>query len=54
MFDERVGSFPDRVQNMYLSYSLLLKAVTLLEPTILNTKFDLDPIDDAETKVSRK
>lgn len=31
MFHDRVGAFPERIQNMYLTYTLLLRAVSKMK-----------------------
>jgi ERO1-like protein beta len=52
IFHERVGRYPERLQNMYLVYMLVLRAIEKLCPRLENYNFGLgDPFAEEETKV---
>lgn len=52
IFHERVGKFPERLQNMYLVYMLVLRAVEKLCARLENYNFGLgDGVEEQRTKV---
>lgn len=52
IFHERVGKHPDRMQNLYLVYMLVFRAIEKLVPILEDYNFGLnDPTLELETKV---
>jgi len=51
-FMERVGNHPDRVRNLHFIYATVVRAVTLIEPALLNQDFvtGIDKAEDAQTR----
>ena len=50
MFHDRVGKFPERIQNMYLTYILLLRAVTKMKNKMKDVQLGVQEEDDARAK----
>lgn len=50
MFNERVGQHPDRIQNMYLTYTLLLRAVSKIKSQMPLVQLGVQPEDDIRAK----
>lgn len=50
MFHERVGKFPERTQNMYLAYTVLLRAVIKIKTKMNSVKLGVQDQDDVLAK----
>ena len=50
MFNERVGKFPERIQNMYLTYALLLRAVSKMKNKMDTVQLGVHKDEDARAK----
>ena len=50
MFNERVGKFPERTQNMYLTYILLLRAVSKMKKKMETVQLGVRKDEDARAK----
>ena len=50
MFHERVGKFPERILNMYLTYTILLRAVTKIKPKMKNVQLGVHPDENGRVK----
>lgn len=50
MFHERVGKFPERIQNMYLTYTLLLRAILKIKRKIESVQLGVHEVEDARAK----
>jgi hypothetical protein len=51
MFHDRVGAYPERVQNLYVVYTLLLRAVTKIQSQMLAINFSMREDDNVRIKV---
>lgn len=54
MFHERVGKFPERVQNMYLTYIILLRAVSKMKQKMENVQFGVHDEEDSRVKAQMR
>lgn len=43
LFDERVGKHPERLNNMFVLYVLLYRAVTIIKPILLGMNYNCGP-----------
>lgn len=50
MFHERVGAHIERIQNMYLTYTLLLRAVYRIKPKMNLVQFGVNERDSIKAK----
>lgn len=50
MFNERVGKFPERTQNMYLTYILLLRAASKMKKKMETVQLGVRKDEDARAK----
>lgn len=50
MFHERVGKFSERIQNMYLTYILLLRAVSKIKRKMKTVQLGVQDAEDARAK----
>ena len=50
MFHERVGKFPERIQNMYLTYTLLLRAVSKMKLKMETVQLGVQEAEDTHAK----
>lgn len=50
MFNERVGKYPERTQNMYLTYVLLLRAVSKMKKKMESVQLGVHQEEDARAK----
>ena len=50
MFNERVGKFPERTQNMYLTYILLLRAVSKMKKKMETVQLGVHKDENARAK----
>lgn len=51
MFHARVGMHPARVQNMHLTYTLLLRAVIEIRPKLEHVRFGVRDEENVRAKV---
>ena len=50
MFHERVGKYPERIQNMYLTYTILLRAVSKMKHKMEIIQLGVHNAEDARAK----
>lgn len=55
LFIEKVGAFPERINNLYFTYLFLLRAISKAGPDLLNYDYDTgNPADDAVVRENIK
>lgn len=50
MFHERVGKYPERIQNMYLTYTLLLRAISKMKNQMEKVQLGVYEVEDTRAK----
>ena len=50
MFHERVGKFPERIQNMYLTYIILLRAVSKMKKKMESVQLGVHDDEEARAR----